>query len=141
VIDFVRYVNPDKIPLTLVVPDAGALKKCQKLLDITGLFVKMIVCHKTRVGHMVVCNDIEEDLDGQDAIVIDDICDGGRTFIELAKKLKERNVGNLSLFVSHGIFSAGINALSSHYGQIGTTNSMNSEGLTSMGVKCFELDY
>lgn len=56
-------------------------------------------------------------------LVVDDICDGGGTFIGLAEATglpKE----NLDLYVSHGVFSK--NAyfnLSKHYGKVFTTNS------------------
>lgn len=40
-------------------------------------------------------------------LIIDDICDGGRTFIELGKVLKERGASKVILYVTHGIFSQG----------------------------------
>lgn len=40
-------------------------------------------------------------------LIIDDICDGGMTFVLLAKALKELDVGEIFLFVTHGIFSNG----------------------------------
>lgn len=49
----------------------------------------------------------EMDYSGKDILIVDDICDGGRTFIELAKVLKERNPKSISLYVTHGIFSKG----------------------------------
>lgn len=55
-------------------------------------------------------------------LVVDDICDTGRTAIEIAKALnipKKR----MSLYVSHGIFSQGITELLKYYSTIGTTNS------------------
>jgi ribose-phosphate pyrophosphokinase len=45
-------------------------------------------------------------------LIIDDICDGGRTFIEVATMLKAANPGiKVSLYVSHGIFSKGTQVL------------------------------
>jgi ribose-phosphate pyrophosphokinase len=40
-------------------------------------------------------------------LVIDDICEGGRTFIELAKLFKEvkGKETQINLYVTHGIFS------------------------------------
>lgn len=55
-------------------------------------------------------------------LVVDDICDGGGTFIGLAKALglpRER----LALWVTHGVFSGKANALEEHYGEILTTDS------------------
>jgi ribose-phosphate pyrophosphokinase len=44
-------------------------------------------------------------------LIIDDICDGGRTFIEVAKKLYEAGASEVSLYVTHGIFSKGLEPL------------------------------
>lgn len=54
-------------------------------------------------------------------LVIDDICDGGRTFIELAKLLPDQH---LELYVSHGIFSKGFDELKQCYKHIHTTDSI-----------------
>lgn len=43
--------------------------------------------------------------------IVDDICDGGRTFIEAAKLLKTLEPKDIYLYVSHGIFSKGITPL------------------------------
>jgi ribose-phosphate pyrophosphokinase len=47
-------------------------------------------------------------VEGSTCIIIDDICDGGGTFIPVAKKLKEMGAGRVVLCVSHGIFSKGL---------------------------------
>ena len=59
-------------------------------------------------------------------IIVDDICDGGGTFNLLANAFDNDLVGNkskLELFVSHGIFSKGVRALSPKIEHITTTNS------------------
>ncbi|NQY58528.1 hypothetical protein [Cognatishimia sp.] len=59
-------------------------------------------------------------------LVMDDICDGGATFIKLAEYLKEQcNIVrlNMALHVSHGIFSKGLDSLLEHYNHIYTTDS------------------
>jgi ribose-phosphate pyrophosphokinase len=40
-------------------------------------------------------------------LIVDDICDGGATFVALARKLREAGAIEVSLFVTHGIFSKG----------------------------------
>ena len=61
-------------------------------------------------------------------IIVDDICDGGATFNLLAEAFAQR-AGELSspcaleLFVSHGLFSKGLGAISPVIGQITTTDS------------------
>lgn len=44
---------------------------------------------------------------GKHILIVDDICDGGRTFIELAKVLRKDNPASITLYVTHGIFSNG----------------------------------
>lgn len=39
--------------------------------------------------------------------LVDDICDGGSTFIGIAKQLKEQGVEFIKLYVTHGLFSKG----------------------------------
>ena len=68
-----------------------------------------------------------ESLKGLPCYIVDDICDGGRTFVELAKILKEKNCGDIYLYVSHGIFSNGTDGLVKNIKQICTTNFFSSE--------------
>ena len=61
-------------------------------------------------------------------IIVDDICDGGGTFNLLAKAFTQRTAGlaancTLELFVSHGIFSKGLDNISPAIGSITTTDS------------------
>jgi ribose-phosphate pyrophosphokinase len=57
-----------------------------------------------------------------DLIIIDDICDGGKTFIELAKIIREDDTKdikrNLCLYVTHGIFSKGFEELKKYFDHI-----------------------
>lgn len=75
-------------------------------------------------------------------LVVDDICDGGRTFILLGKKLKSLKL-KASLYVSHGVFSrgqAGVDELHQYYDRIITTDSRpvvhSLEGIEV--IPCFE---
>ena len=65
-----------------------------------------------------------EDLKGCDCLIVDDICDGGGTFIGLANELKNKNAGKLYLAVSHGIFSRGFDDLEKCFTKIFTTDSI-----------------
>ena len=53
-----------------------------------------------------------ERLDGATVLIIDDICAGGRTFIELAKSIKaiQPNV-TIHLYVTHGFFDHDVGLL------------------------------
>jgi ribose-phosphate pyrophosphokinase len=140
VLDFVDFILPKNKKLALISPDAGASKKADKLFK-TGMFDTIVYCNKRREGKEIKYDDIQNNIMGMTAIVVDDICDGGATFLALGKKLREKHVNEMHLFVSHGIFSAGVGKLKEMYKYIGTTNSMNTVLTTPIGVKCFQLDY
>ncbi len=108
----------------LIAPDAGASKKAQALCKGDDRIVKVVQCTKSRVGGKIIIDTIKENIRGKVVLVVDDICDGGRTFVELADRLEEAQVHKSYLFVSHGIFSSGFDELKRHYSGIGTTNSI-----------------
>lgn len=99
--------------MTLVSPDAGAEKKIQKVaqkLSKNEHAVSILYASKVRdtlTGH-ILSTQIHGELHGDNFIMLDDICDGGKTFIELAKSLKNAGAKNIYLYVTHGIFSKGL---------------------------------
>ena len=100
----------DKKDFILISPDAGALKKINKLAKRTNpLYV--IECSKYRdikTGEITGTKVHANDLMKKDCYIVDDICDGGRTFIEIAKELKLLNCGKIILMVTHGFFTKGL---------------------------------
>ncbi|MEQ1733216.1 MAG: ribose-phosphate diphosphokinase [Bacteroidia bacterium] len=109
----------------LVSPDGGALKKIYKVSEYLG-GIEVIECSKSRdvkTGKLKGFKVYADDLQGKDCLIVDDICDGGGTFIGLAQELKNKNAGNLYLAVSHGIFSKGVDDLKPYFTQLFTTNS------------------
>ncbi len=112
-------------PTALVSPDAGASKKIFKLAKEMSLPV--IEATKSRdlaTGKITATNVPAIDYNKyKNLIVVDDICDGGRTFIELAKALRAAGyTGDLILSVTHGIFSNGKAELEQFYSNIITRN-------------------
>lgn len=110
----------------LIAPDSGSVKKTFKIAQEFG-FNKIITCDKIRnlkTGQIVKTEVYCDDLKGTDCFIVDDICDGGRTFIEIAKILKTKNCGKIHLFVSHGIFSQGSKVFEGLIDHIATTNSV-----------------
>lgn len=106
---FVGYVLSGKSGFWLLSPDSGAFSKVKKVADAIHYHDPIALCNKVRV----LSGEIEEvtvtisDFGGKDVYIIDDICDGGRTFIALATEIRKRNTGAIYLIVSHGIFSYG----------------------------------
>jgi ribose-phosphate pyrophosphokinase len=108
----------------LISPDGGALKKIYKVSEFLG-GVDVVECSKSRdvkTGRLSGFKVYEDDLQGKDCLIVDDICDGGGTFVGLAEELKNKNAGKLYLAVSHGIFNKGFEVLDC-FEKIFTTNS------------------
>lgn len=108
--------NPDVVALiednlettVIVAPDAGASKKAAEVAKYFK--VPMIQCDKSRdtltgeITGFKVGDGV--DLDGKTVVVVDDICDGGGTFIGLGAEVRSIFVPeSLNLYVTHGIFS------------------------------------
>lgn len=110
----------------LISPDGGALKKIYKVSEFLG-GAEVVECSKSRdvkTGKLSGFKVYAEDLAGADCLIVDDICDGGGTFIGLAEALKAKNAGKLYLAISHGIFSKGFSELGRYFEQIFTTDSI-----------------
>ena len=109
----------------LVCPDKGAIPRCTNIQRALGL-EQLVYCEKKRdplTGRIVNTEVMIDDLSGKCAVVTDDICDGGFTFIKIAQQLREKNVAKVFLFVTHGIFSKGIEVFDGLVDEVITTNS------------------
>ena len=122
----------------LVSPDAGALKKVFHVAEKIGYKGEVVIASKHRdleTGKIDYTNVPMSVHDAdKDVFIIDDICVGGRTFIEIAKAVdevrklsslvKREHYGKNYLIVTHGIFSAGFDFLVQHFDGIYCTNSV-----------------
>lgn len=121
--------------IVLVSADAGGLKKIYNVCEgiSTELSTYPIINgtkHRDLNGKITHTSvpDCEKYTD-YDYFIVDDICDGGRTFVEIAKIIQseiDKNNGNgqIYLIVTHGIFSAGFDELNKYFKTIWTTNSI-----------------
>jgi len=108
----------------LISPDGGALKKIYKVSEYLG-GIDVVECSKSRdvkTGKLSGFKVYDDNLQGIDCLIVDDICDGGGTFIGLAEELKKKNAGKLYLAVSHGIFNKGFESMKA-FEKIFTTDS------------------
>jgi ribose-phosphate pyrophosphokinase len=133
--DLVKYAltqidNKDSAQnrVCLVSPDAGAYKK---IFDVARKFGIEKTITATKVRDMKTGNILHTEIPVLDQhndlkyIIIDDICDGGRTFVELAKAIKAgRPTAKIYLIVTHGIFSAGFDELKKYITEVYCTNSV-----------------
>lgn len=113
----------------LVSPDAGSNKKVSEFAKWIGHreFARADKLRNLQTGQIIETVVYKEDFEGKNVIILDDICDGGRTFVELAKILRTRNCGKIALYVTHGIFSNGVDYLFHYIDEVWTTNSFREE--------------
>lgn len=113
----------ENVYMKIIAPDKGAEHKL--LLVAHSLYqnnedIKYLIANKVRdsATGKILSTEIEGDVQGKNCIIIDDICDGDATFIELAKVLKAKGAADLYLYVTHGIFSKGLLPLKEYFKHI-----------------------
>lgn len=91
-------------------PDKGAKKRY------SDISLRQITLDKDRnqeTGEILGLKVAENELFIKHArvLVVDDLCDGGRTFTEAAKLLYEKGAREVHLYTTHGIYSKGLEPL------------------------------
>jgi ribose-phosphate pyrophosphokinase len=124
----------------LVAPDLGAVKRVEEFVKKLGVDVPIVRCHKDRnilTGQIRGLEILNPKALRDKVVIYDDLCDGGRTFIEAAKTLQiEKPNCNITLAVTHGIFSKGFDIVLEAVDRVITTNSY-----TDIVVpKCYDMD-
>lgn len=121
--------NELKFDVVAVLPDEGAQARyhiphtipsicCEKRRDPeTGKLLSFEVCTK----ETDICKD-------KDLVLMDDLCDGGGTFLGLAPKLRELAPKSISLLVTHAIQLDGIKKVAQAYDHVFITNSYKEWG-------------
>ena len=111
----------------LVSPDAGAYKK---VFDVAKEFNIEKIITATKVRDLKTGQILHTEVPTLDQhndikyVIVDDICDGGRTFIEIAKAIKaSRPTAKIYLVITHGIFSGGFYELDELFENVFCTNS------------------
>lgn len=106
--------------IVMVAPDKGAKARYDYLTF-------GVVCSKVRdvaTGKLLdFTAEAQTDVKGKELFVIDDLCDGGGTFMGLAPKLRELQPKSLSLLVTHAIQKQGICKVASVYDNVYITDS------------------
>lgn len=112
---------PDKRYTGIIAPDAGAGTRALKFAGEYGLPVTLAT--KQRDVSTGALSGFLVDVKPGHYLVVDDICDGGGTFVGLGEKIMEQGA-TADLYVSHGIFSKGTRRLRELYKNIYTTDSL-----------------
>lgn len=100
--------------LTILLPDEGAGR-----YNLDRFNLPILRCEKKRdAGTGKLSGFVVPNITTRKALIVDDICDGGGTFIGIADSLNRRSVEELYLYVTHGIFSKGMDNLARHFRQV-----------------------
>lgn len=114
VYELVTSTSTNLSDYVLCAPDLGATKKAFDAMIRLGQteLIQAIKIRDTSTGDIVRCDVVGDAMKGRNVLIIDDIADGGASFKFLAQKLKEKGAKEVALFVTHGIFSKGLQPLS-----------------------------
>ena len=110
----------------VIIPDAGAAKKAYEWAD-GATVVQATKRRDPATGALSGFALPESDLGGRPCIIVDDICDGGGTFLGLANVVAQANPGPLTLAVTHGLFTKGTDALRAAFDHIVTFHPTGTE--------------
>lgn len=109
-------------------PDKGALMRYHHFLgevDIGHVYFEKIRNQETgEITGLEMHSSDEGVVKGGRILIVDDLCDGGMTFIKVSQELYHHGAKEVDLCVSHGVFSKGKECLhSAGIKRIFTTNS------------------
>lgn len=131
-VDVFRNIYPSWKDIVIVAPDQGALKKCEEFASFVGAD-SVISCTKKRdmktgaITGLRVLDTVHLD---KRFLVLDDIVDGGRTFIEVANEIRSVRCGRglvIDLAVTHGLFTKGVDIVANQFNRVYTTNSIKTD--------------
>lgn len=97
--------------LAVVAPDAGARSRAEDVAAAIGAPVVYASKKRDPSTGALSGAQVESDIPDMPLLVVDDICDGGGTFLLLAQALRERTQQPLYLYVTHGLFTKGLQPL------------------------------
>ena len=97
-----KNLNPETT--VVVSPDHGGVKRARNLAEMIGASLAIVDKRRPKANVCEACN-IIGDVDGMDAIIVDDICDTGGSLIASANILKDHGARDIYVCIAHGLFS------------------------------------
>ena len=105
----------------VISPDEGAMGRAVYLGNVLGVDVGMFYKRRdyTKIvdgrNPIVAHEFLGSDLEGKDAIIIDDMISSGESMIDVAKQLKKRNANRIFLVSTFGLFTNGMEKFDKAY--------------------------
>jgi ribose-phosphate pyrophosphokinase len=96
----------DLSKVTVVAPDAGRVRVCERWTDRLGS--PLAIIHKRRdpdVAHKVAVSEVVGDVAGRTCIVVDDMIDTGATIIKASEALFAQGAAQVIVTATHGVLS------------------------------------
>jgi ribose-phosphate pyrophosphokinase len=95
----------------IVYPDKGAKSRYLKKLAMKSITILKERDQLNGNLKIVGFDGDTKDLKGKNVLIVDDLCDGGGTFILAANELKKLDTKTISLYTTHGIYSKGVQVI------------------------------
>jgi ribose-phosphate pyrophosphokinase len=113
--------------VTVVAPDAGRVRVCERWTDRLGS--PLAIIHKRRdpdVAHKVAVSEVVGDVAGRTCIVVDDMIDTGATIVKASEALFAQGAAQVIVTATHGVLSgAAVDGLkNSRISEVVVTNTL-----------------
>ena len=119
----------------VIAPDCGAYKKLSEYIP------NVTPCQKVRDSSgKIVSTSIPDTLNPEgDTLIVDDLCDGGATFLGCAEAIRQKYplIKNVSLHITHGIFSKGYTELSNAFDSVTFADTYQTYGVKDLPSNFF----
>ena len=111
----------------LIAPDKGASLKLKDHNQIHYGTAIPLYLNKVRTDSGVKHEPLQDNIIVGTTCIVDDICDGGATFLSVGNMLRQNQprMTQLDLYVTHGLFSKGTSELDKLFDNIYTANNFN----------------
>jgi ribose-phosphate pyrophosphokinase len=139
----VKYIVDNHIVplenLVVIATDGGDIERASEFNQALGFNQPIAALYKERDLETKKIQKIwyiGEELNGKDALLIDDITDSGGTNLKGGMVLREHGANRIYSFTTHGIYTEGTKCLTDFFNQVITTDTRNKKhgGITTISV-------
>ncbi len=139
-------LDVDKDHLMIISPDEGAMHRAVYLSNVLG--VDMGMFYKRRdystiingKNPIVAHEFLGDDLQGKNAIIVDDMISSGESMLDVAKQIKERGANRVFVFTTFGLFTEGLSKFDEYY-EKGFIDRIITTNLTYLPPELLEKPY